>query len=206
MGAVADDIPGEVAEVREINAGPRGDVAAVLSPEAWRQLFARLAAGDASALEALYRAAARHIFGLALWRTGSVADASDVVQEVFLRVAERCHRLGKVSDPRSWLLGVAHHVAIDLTRRRNRRATEPLDEVPFLTAPESDGARAIDAARASRLLAQLPPAQRDAIYLRHFAECTFAVIGDITGVPTFTAASRYRLGIERLRRLMGGME
>jgi RNA polymerase sigma-70 factor (ECF subfamily) len=78
--------------------------------------------------------------------------------------------------------------------------------VPFLAAAESDRARAIDAARASSLLAQLPPAQRDVIFLRHFADCTFAVIGDITGVPTFTAASRYRLGIERLRRLMGGME
>jgi len=78
--------------------------------------------------------------------------------------------------------------------------------VPFLAAPETDDARAIDAARASKLVAQLPPAQRDVVYLRHFADCTFAAIGDITGVPTFTAASRYRLGIERLRRLMEGRQ
>jgi DNA-directed RNA polymerase specialized sigma24 family protein len=38
--------------------------------------------------------------------------------------------------------------------------------------------------------------------MRHFEECTFARIGRITGVPTFTAASRYRLGIGRLRRLL----
>ena len=73
--------------------------------------------------------------------------------------------------------GVAHHVAIDVTRRRKRRTAEPLDEVQLLTAPQSDGVRAIDAARASKLLGQLPPAQRDAIYLRHFADCTFAAIG-----------------------------
>ena len=171
-----------------------------------RDLFARLAAGDTGALETLYEAAARAIFGLALWRTGSVEDASDVVQEVFLRLAQRHRRLGKVEDPRSWLLGVAHHVAVDVARRRSRRATEPLDDVPYLAAPETDDARAIDAARASSLVAQLPAAQRDAIYLRHFADCTFATIGAITGVPTFTAASRYRLGIERLRRLMGGCD
>ena len=36
----------------------------------------------------------------------------------------------------------------------------------------------------------------------HFAGCTFAEIGRITRVPTFTAASRYRLGIKKLRTLL----
>ena len=54
-----------------------------------------------------------------------------------------------------------------------------------------------------RMINQLPPAQREAIYLRHFAGCSFAEIGRATGVPTFTAASRYRLGLQRLRRLVG---
>ena len=202
MGAVVDEIPTEHAEACEANEGSHAARTTELSREVWKSLFARLAAGDPSALEPLYREAARSVFGLALWRTGSVEDAGDVVQEVFLRVAQRHRRLRRVEDPRSWLLGVAHHVAVDVARRRKRRATEPLDEVPFLAAPETDDARAIDASRASRLLAQLPPAQRDVVYLRHFADCTFAVIGDITGVPTFTAASRYRLGIARLRRLM----
>jgi len=206
MEAVADEVAGQPVEGRGLSEA----VSAARHPEvpkvAWGALFARLAAGDSSALGALYEAAARQIFGLALWRTGSVEDASDVVQEVFLRVAQRHRRLGKVEDPRSWLLGVAHHGAIDLTRRRKRRAAEPLDEVPFLAAPESDDARALDALRASKLLARLPPAQRNVIYLRHLADCTFAAIGDITGVPTFTVASRYRLGIERLRRLMEGTQ
>jgi RNA polymerase sigma-70 factor (ECF subfamily) len=206
MGAVADEIPRALAVGQEVGEGCLNGHTPELSREAWKDLFARLATGDATALEMLYRAAGRQIFGLALWRTGSVDDASDVVQEVFLRVAQRHRRLARVRDPKSWLLGVAHHVAIDLTRRRKRRAAEPLDEVQLLRAPESDDGRAIDAARASKLLGQLAPAQRDAIYLRHFADCTFAVIGAITGVPTFTAASRYRLGIARLRRLMEGTQ
>jgi DNA-directed RNA polymerase specialized sigma24 family protein len=52
------------------------------------------------------------------------------------------------------------------------------------------------------MLAGLPLKQRETIYLRHFAGCTFADIGRIVGVPTFTASSRYRLGVHRLRRLM----
>ena len=62
----------------------------------------------------------------------------------------------------------------------------------------------VDAGRASALLAQLPPAQREVIYLHHYAGHTFSSVGKIVGVPTFTAASRYRLGLEKLRRLMEG--
>lgn len=177
-----------------------GDTAAVVL----KRLFQALARGDQEALASVYEASASRIFGLALWRTGSVEDASDVVQEVFLRLAARRHELAGISDPLSWLLTVAHHSAVDLVRRRRVRAAEPLDGVRFLTAPETGASRSADGALASALLARLPGKQRDVIYLRHFADATFATIGRITGVPTFTAASRYRLGIARLRRLMEG--
>jgi RNA polymerase sigma-70 factor (ECF subfamily) len=56
----------------------------------------------------------------------------------------------------------------------------------------------------SVLLSALPETSREIIYLRHFAGCTFAEIGEIVGVPKFTAASRYRNGIQKLRQLMEG--
>ena len=183
---------------------PESTVAGTALPETLEKAFSALSKGDPDALEALYDATADRLYGLALWRTGSAEDASDVVQEVFLRIVEARSRLGRVKEPFPWLLGLAHHVAIDVARRSKRRATVPLDGVPFLAAADRDQASSIDAARVSRLLARLPAAQRDAIYLRHFEECTFARIGRITGVPTFTAASRYRLGIGKLRRLLGG--
>lgn len=157
-----------------------------------------------TALESLYDLAARRLFGLALWHTGSVEDASDVVQEAFVRLAENRRKLAEVRDPRAWLLTVTHRLAVDAVRRRRRRRTDPVEAHPFLEAPEEDPARSVDAGVASRALAALPAPQRDAIFLRHFEGCTFAEVGRITGVPTFTAASRYRLGIARLRRRMGG--
>jgi RNA polymerase sigma-70 factor (ECF subfamily) len=173
-----------------------------LSRDSWRGLFREIADGRAQALERLYDLASRRLFGLALWHTGSQDDACDVVQEVMVRVAEQRHRLARVRNPRSWLLTVAYRVSVDVIRRRKRRPSEPVEEHPFLTAPEVDSARAVDAERVSRMLVRLPPAQRDAVYLREYADCSFAEIGRIVGVPTFTAASRYRLGIGRLRRLV----
>jgi len=183
---------------------PDSEVSTIRPEEDWRGPFVELAMGRMSALEDLYDAAAAKLYGLALWRTGSAEDAADVVHDVFLRVADHGPRLADVQNPKAWLLTVTHRAAVDVTRRRQRRQAESLDDCPFLTAVDVDGVQRADAARASKLLATLPSAQRDAVYLRHFAECTFAEIGEIVGVPKFTAASRYRSGIRKLRQLMEG--
>lgn len=168
----------------------------------WRSIFADLAYGRLAALDELYDLAADDVYRLALWRTGSAEDAEDVVQDVFVRVAEHGHRLAAVRRPSMWLLTVAHRRAIDLGRRNRRRQADTLGEIPYLVAPTPDPDREIEARSLSRLIARLPAKQRDVILLRHFADCTFADIGRITGVPTFTAASRHRLAIAKLRRLL----
>jgi len=53
-----------------------------------------------------------------------------------------------------------------------------------------------------RALGALPVAQREVIVLHLAQGFTFREIGRIASVPTFTAASRYRLGLERLRRTL----
>lgn len=163
-------------------------------------VFAELASGSHDALDALYRLCAPRIYGLALWRTGCREDAEGVLQDVFVKLMGMGSRLETVRKPRAFLLTLAHNQAVDRLRRR-RTSAEPSDTLlePVLEAPE----RRVDASRLSDLLRHLPPAQREVVYLRHFAELGFAEIGDITGVPTFTAASRYRLALRRLRRRLG---
>jgi len=166
-------------------------------------LFERLAVGKTDALEEIYAACADEVHGLALWRTGSAHDAADVVQEVFVRLAAGRARLGKVRNPLAYIRRMTHSVSIDLFRKRARRREEPLEACRFVEATGDSPERRVDAERASKLLAALPAAQREVLFLRHFTGCSFAEIGRITGVPTFTAASRYRLGTRRLRQLLG---
>jgi RNA polymerase sigma-70 factor (ECF subfamily) len=158
----------------------------------------RLAAGEDAAAAELYDRFGDELYGLALWICGSAPDAADVVQEVFLRLMRSRARLGAVRDARAYLLRMTRSAAIDLHRRRRVRH-EPLEErllAPVLTDP----ATRVEAQRLSRWLAKLPASQRSAIYLRYFSELSYAEIGRVTGVPTFTAASRCRLGLQRLRR------
>ncbi len=172
--------------------------------EALRAPFDALAAGDPAALEAVWDLASRRIYGLALWRTGREEDARDVVQDVFVRLATRRGELAAVAQPGVWLLAVAHNAAVDAVRRKARRPTEPLESAAHVAAPGADPERAAAASRASEALSRLPAAQREAVLLHHVAGCSFREIGAIAGVPAFTAASRCRLALARLRRLMGG--
>jgi RNA polymerase sigma-70 factor (ECF subfamily) len=197
MEAVSRTFRPEVVDAAATDVDGRSD-----EVKRWRAIFTALADGRVAALDQLYDLAAADVYRLALWRTGAVEDAEDVVQEVFVRVAERHRRLGSVRHPRCWLLTVARRLAIDLVRRRVRRREDPVDGVPYLVAPDSDPDLVIEAARLSRLTHRLPDAQREAVLLHDVAGCTFAEIGRITGVPTFTAASRYRLAVARLRRLL----
>ena len=188
----------------EIEALPGAGVAPAEASEdsLLARLLAGIAAGSREALAHLYERLSGAVFGIALWRTGSREDAADVVQETFLRVARRREDLHRVRRPRVWVLTIAHRLAVDATRRRARLVPDPDAVLALVEAPADDPARAVDAARVSALLAALPPRQREAVFLHHFEGLTFAAIGAVTGVPTFTAASRYRLAIARLRRAL----
>jgi RNA polymerase sigma-70 factor (ECF subfamily) len=166
------------------------------------EIFARLARGEAEALSELYEVVADRLYGFALWSSGSAEDADDVVSEVFVKVAEQGDRLAKVRSPKAWLLTLTRRQVVDLARQRKRRPTESLESTELLVAPGDDPDRVLDARRASALLAELPQGQRQVVFLRHYADLAYAAIGKIMGIPTFTAASRYRLAIRRLRRLM----
>jgi RNA polymerase sigma-70 factor, ECF subfamily len=172
-------------------------------PSRWLELFSQLAAGRTEVLGELYDISSRRLYGLALWRTGSSDLAADVVQDVFVRVAERGVRLGKVRDPRWWMLSVTHRLAVDAVRRAGRRQVERLDEHSDLPQPPTDQARAVDARRAWALLTRLSAKQREVVYLHHAAGMTYSEIGRCLGIPAFTAASRYRLALDSLRRLLG---
>jgi RNA polymerase sigma-70 factor (ECF subfamily) len=169
----------------------------------WIEIFGALAVGRTEPLGELYDMASRRLYGLALWRTGSRDLAAEVVQELFVRVAEYGERLASVRDPRWWLLSVTHRLAIDAVRRAARRETEPIEEHAEPAAEPVDPARAVDAQRVWALVARLSAKQREVIYLHHAAGMSHAEIGRCLGVPAFTAASRYRLALKALRGMLG---
>ncbi len=162
--------------------------------------LAALARGEKEAMAVIYDAVGRDLYGFALWRTGNPDDASDVVQEVFVRLAQTGSPLSEVSKPKAYLLGMTRRAAVDLFRARRR--TAPLDEALLLDGGSSPREQ-LAAREASLAVAKLTPEHREVIYLRHFCDLSFAEIGRTLGISLFTAASRHRLALTRLRRLFG---
>ncbi len=158
-----------------------------------------LSEGQRDAIERVWALIADDLYGLALWRTGSTADAEDAVQEVFLRLSNRPAKLARVRNPRSYLLRMTHNAAVDAARRRESQMP---DNPPTLVAIENIDAR-IDGRKASDLLIELPVPQREVVFLRHFVGLTFREIAAVSRVSVFTAASRHRLAVRRLRDLLG---
>jgi len=167
-----------------------------------QDLCIRASEGRMEAIGEIYDLAAGDIFGLALWRTGNEHDAEDVVQETFIRMTMAFRRKVFPASPRAWIMTIAHRVAIDITRRRRTRRETSLDHALLLPVAEHRLEAAGETAGLSRLLSELSPKVREAFFLRYLTGFTFAEIGRITGIPTFSAASRCRLAMKRVRQLL----
>jgi RNA polymerase sigma-70 factor (ECF subfamily) len=177
-------------------------------------LLAAIQARDDEALAALYDRYGRLAFGLAYRMLGERGVAEDVVQESFLNVWRRAagFELGRGSA-RSWLMSIVHNLAIDRRRGRQRRTWTDvaLDEVDALLETEEDDALAvvvqsIEAERVQAVLQALPDEQRQAIVLAYFMGLTHQEIAEQTGAPLGTVKSRMRLGLRRMRALLGSDE
>ena len=149
-------------------------------------------------LAELYDRFARQLYAHALTLTGQAADAEDVLQTVFARVAGRARSRRCVNDPEAYLHAAVRRESLRSIRRRRRFAEPPPDDllVPF------NGARPEDAEAVSRALARLPGEQREVVVLHVWEGMTFRRVGEILGVPTDTAASRYRYARAKLKELL----
>ena len=172
------------------------------------QLMARIAALDASAIEALYDRYGSMAFGLATRITGDAALAEDVVQDAFLGVWRSADRyMDSRSSAKTWVLSIVHHRAIDAVRRRRPTAELPDPEAPSPRALVVDDAwqevlGRLDRAAIATAMATLSAVQREAIELAYFGGLTQAEIAEHTGTPLGTVKSRVRLGLLSLRDAM----
>ena len=162
-------------------------------------------------LEELYDTHSGTALAVAYRVLGNVADAEEVLQEVFLTVWRSRHSYDSSRGSlRTWLLAVVRHRAIDVLRRRPHVAVCPLDE-HFHAAGEGDVpaevVRTLDGQRMRRALQGLPPEQLQAIELAYFSGLTHGEIAERLAIPLGTIKGRIRLGMDRLRTSLGaGLE
>lgn len=153
-------------------------------------------------LASLYDAHAGPVFAFALNLTRSEADARDVLQEVFVRLAKQADALDQIRDARGFLLRLAHNQIVDLSRRRETRSRRDeafQTDVLNVFAPTTDPDEAAFRRELADALGELPVDQRAVVHLKLWEGLTFERIAETLGIPANTAASRYRYGLDKLR-------
>jgi len=169
--------------------------------------------GEPGAFDVVYERHSRAAFSLAYRMTGARIAAEDVVQEAFLSLWRSNARYDRTrGSVRTWVLGIVHNRAIDALRRSvvhdKRRASDEGIEERFEAAERTDVevARRDEAHEVHTALRTLPPEQCKVIELAYFGGFTHSEIASMLETPIGTVKGRMRLGLEKMRGQLGGLQ
>jgi RNA polymerase sigma-70 factor (ECF subfamily) len=149
------------------------------------ELVLRVGEGDARAYHELVSRHAAKVRAFVMRLTRDAADADDVVQETFLRLWLHAAEFESRSRVTTWLCKIAHNLAIDRLRTKNRLRPLPDDETMPVSARQPklvDEKRRAEALE--RAIAALPERQAAAIELVHRQGLSGAEASEVLGVGT----------------------
>lgn len=145
-------------------------------------------------------------------QTRSIADAEDVLQEALVKLAKKEAEGTFDGGQKAWLPYLYTSIrrcAIDLGRKEDRRTkreekveADRQTQTGGVIDPWFNSESADDETRAylEKALKTLPEKFAAVITLKIWGEQTFAQIGETLNISQNTAASRYRYGLEALKK------
>ena len=146
------------------------------------------------------------VFGAAYRLLGSVAEAEDVVQDVWLRAAAA--DLSTVVDMRAWLVTIAARTSYNVLKSARIRKVSyvgPWLPEPLLTGPDAVDRVLVDESVSTAMLLvmqELPPQERVAFVLHDVFDLPFEQIAGVLGRSTVSCrklASRARRRVAEAR-------
>ncbi|MEP6961522.1 MAG: sigma-70 family RNA polymerase sigma factor [Acidobacteriota bacterium] len=190
-----------------------GMVAPVTGSTGLPPLVTQIAKGDQQALSRLYDATSRLVYGLALRIVKDPATAEEITLEVYMQVwrTSKNYEASRGSVT-AWLAITARSRALDWLRSRQSRLYReglPMEAAPQLVDlaanPEVQQQQSGRAARIREAMQSLPPEQRQAIDLGFYDGLSHSEIAERLNLPLGTIKSRMRMGMIKLRELLGSM-
>lgn len=145
-------------------------------------------------------------------QTRNGQDAEDALQDALVKLAKKVEEKTFVGGQEAWMSFLYTQIrreAIDRGRkddRRRKREEHVVEDAKGLATVESghwfldSNADGEQAELVELALKELPPKFAEVIVMKIWGERTFDDIGKALGVSLHTAASRYRYGLEALRK------
>jgi RNA polymerase sigma-70 factor, ECF subfamily len=178
----------------------------------------RTLGGDRDAYRVLVERHSRTVYRMAYRMMGNAHDAEDVVQESFLRAYQKLKQFAGNANFGTWVYRIAANYAIDRIRQRNvdeaRREkpnkagqdsleVDPLSQVQDASpSPERLAGSAQLAERMKAALAELSPAERTAIVMRHWDGCGIEEIAAVLKSNSNATKNTVFRAVQKLRRAL----
>ena len=173
-----------------------------------QELVRQLQAGSLDALGELYDRYRQMVYRSALAITGDPEAASDLLQDVFLRLYRFAGRVDTTRPLPPWLYRMTANLAYTWVKR-DRRWLQPLEDLadwlagsalnlPYETAEKMD-----DWGRVQQAVQTLPISQRVVVVLYYLDDLSLQEIAGVLSVPVGTVKSRLHYGRLALRKHLG---
>ncbi len=161
--------------------------------------------GDLEAFEALVRRYQRMIDSLAYRMSGSLHDAADISQEVFLQAYRRMEQFEQKSKFSSWLYRICLNTCLNWRQaasRRTRLQEQWAHESPAISceSPEAEDGELTNRIQAALL--KLPARQRAAVILTTYDGLSHGEAAKVLGCSETTVSWRLFAARNKLKRLL----
>lgn len=168
--------------------------------------------GSHSAFEELVRLTYQDTYTLAFRLTGDEEDASDVVQETYLRVHKGLKKFRGDAQFSTWLHRITANCANTFLGRRGRNRTDELpdDSIVIDLNPASDPVHRADVEdlrqQLTEALRSLPPKLRAVVVLRDIYDLPHEMIAAELGITESAAKVRLHRARKRLRECLYSLD
>jgi len=169
-----------------------------------RLLVQRIVAGDEEAMSLLYQEYGQRLYAYAMRITGDPAAAEEVLQDSLVAAWQNASRFRADGRLISWLLGIVHHRAIDLLRKRR---TTPLNDehedlADHALLPDEEAAASEQGRLIKSGLDCLPLEQRMVLELVFYQGLSLNEVAGVCGCPLGTVKSRLNYAKSALRGVL----
>ena len=167
--------------------------------------------GDRDAFRALYDLYKDRVYSIAFYFSrGDAAAASDITQQVFLKLMTGIGQFRGEAEFSTWLYRLVANACMDAGRRQKSAAVfsddRRMETIPGQGSPEDDYARQEVASSVRDAVSALPPKFRAAVLLRYFEDLSYEQMAKALQCSMGTVASRlsrgHRILGDRLRGLV----
>ncbi len=173
-------------------------------------LIARHLSGDKRAFDEIVTRYERRVWAVCLRMCGEPEDARDAAQDCFVTALRALPSFRGEAQLSTWLHRIAVNASLDLIRKRGRRRTEPVEDVPEIASdapgPEDETIRLSRAEAVRRALTHLSEDHRAVVALHDLQGLQYPEVAEALDVPVGTVKSRLHRARLELARLLGHLK